>query len=100
MKRREFLPASGVGFAVMAVWLGLVIRASAQTPAPVATALPEAASEIPLYSGAAPGSEKWDWSERSVTTPTGLPMAQDVVLCWFSGNWTTTAVGQAVQSLG
>ena len=29
--------------------------------------------------GAAPGSEKWDWSERSVTSPTGVPMVQDVV---------------------
>ena len=65
---------------VMAVLLGLVIRASAQaTLAPVATASPQAASEIPLYPGAAPGSEKWDWSERSVTTATGLPMVQDVV---------------------
>jgi putative heme-binding domain-containing protein len=41
--------------------------------------LPKAAREIPLYPGAAPGSEKWDWSERSVTNPRGLPMAQDVV---------------------
>jgi acetyl esterase/lipase len=40
---------------------------------------PQDAKEIPLYPGAAPGSEKWDWSERSVTTPKGLPMAQDVV---------------------
>jgi acetyl esterase/lipase len=39
----------------------------------------EAAKEIPLYPGAAPGSEKWDWSERAVTNPRGLPMAQDVV---------------------
>jgi acetyl esterase/lipase len=37
------------------------------------------AKEIPLYPGAAPGSEQWDWSERSVTTSKGLPMAQDVV---------------------
>jgi len=36
-------------------------------------------TEIPLYPGAAPGSEKWDWSERAVTNKTGLPMAQDVV---------------------
>ena len=36
-------------------------------------------SVIPLYSGAAPGSEKWDWSERSVTTRDGLPMVQNVV---------------------
>jgi hypothetical protein len=39
----------------------------------------ETAKEIPLYPGAAPGSEKWDWSERAVTTQTGLPMVQDVV---------------------
>ena len=31
------------------------------------------------YAGAAPGSEKWDWSERSVTTPNGLPIVTDVV---------------------
>lgn len=45
--------------------------------APVVAA--ETAKEIPLYPGAAPGSEKWDWSERAVTTQTGLPMVQDVV---------------------
>ena len=26
-----------------------------------------------------PGSEKWDWNERAVTTASGMPMAQDVV---------------------
>jgi len=36
-------------------------------------------SVIPLYPGAAPGSEKWDWSERAVTTRDGLPMVQNVV---------------------
>jgi dienelactone hydrolase len=35
--------------------------------------------EIPLYPGPAPGSEKWDWKERAVTTASGMPMAQDVV---------------------
>ena len=35
--------------------------------------------EIPLYPGVAPGSEKWDWKERAVTTASGMPMAQDVV---------------------
>jgi acetyl esterase/lipase len=35
--------------------------------------------EIPLYPGAAPGSEKWDWTERAVTTASGMPMVQDVV---------------------
>ena len=38
-----------------------------------------APTEIPLYPGSAPGSEAWDWSERSVKTPNGLPMVQDVV---------------------
>jgi len=42
--------------------------ANAQTP-----------SEIPLYPGAAPGSEKWDWEEKSATTPNGLPIVTDVV---------------------
>lgn len=37
------------------------------------------AKEIPLYPGAAPGSEKWDWTERSVTSPNGLPIVTDVV---------------------
>lgn len=64
----------------IAVLLGLATRVPAQpTTAPAAPALPQAASEIPLYPGAAPGSENWDWAERSVTTATGLPMAQDVV---------------------
>lgn len=42
--------------------------ANAQTP-----------SEIPLYPGAAPGSEKWDWEEKSVTRPNGMPIVTDVV---------------------
>jgi acetyl esterase/lipase len=43
---------------------------------------PEAApspTEIPLYPGTAPGSEKWDWQEKSVTRPNGLPIVTDVV---------------------
>jgi acetyl esterase/lipase len=39
----------------------------------------QASSEIPLYSGAAPGSEKWDWEEKSVTRPNGMPIVTDVV---------------------
>src|SRR4051812_47054192 len=31
-------------------------------------------SEIPLYNGAAPGSERWDWEEKSVTRPNGMPI--------------------------
>jgi acetyl esterase/lipase len=37
------------------------------------------AREIALYPGVAPGSEKWTWSERLVTTPAGMPMVQNVV---------------------
>jgi acetyl esterase/lipase len=40
---------------------------------------PPSPAEIPLYPGAAPGSEKWDWQEKSVTTPNGLPIVSDVV---------------------
>src|SRR3954468_5615286 len=36
-------------------------------------------SDIPLYPGAAPGSEKWDWEEKSVTRPNGMPIVTDVV---------------------
>lgn len=54
------------------------VFALAPDPAP-SPSKEKAAAEIPLYPGPAPGSEKWDWSERSVTSPKGLPMAQDVV---------------------
>src|SRR3954451_22914755 len=48
--------------------LAWATAANAQTP-----------SEIPLYSGTAPGSEKWDWEEKSVTRPNGMPIVTDVV---------------------
>lgn len=35
--------------------------------------------EIPLYQGAAPGSETWDWQEKAATSPKGLPIVTDVV---------------------
>lgn len=35
--------------------------------------------EIPLYAGTAPGSEKWDWQEKLVTRPNGMPIVSDVV---------------------
>ena len=41
--------------------------------------LPPPALEIPLYEGAAPGSEEWDWNENAATTASGLPMIQNVV---------------------
>ena len=55
------------------------VRAEPVPSAAPSRPTPTAAREIPLYPGAAPGSEAWDWPERSVTTPTGLPMVQDVV---------------------
>ena len=47
--------------------------------ASAANAQSPGSSEIPLYPGAAPGSEKWDWQEKSVTRPNGLPIVTDVV---------------------
>ena len=40
---------------------------------------PSPALEIPLYEGAAPGSEEWDWNENTANTESGLPMIQNVV---------------------
>ncbi len=51
-------------------------RAPEAAPPPPAQ---KAAKEIPLYPGAAPGSEKWDWKERSATSPLGHPIVMDVV---------------------
>ena len=45
----------------------------------IAGAGEKSGTEIPLYPGTAPGSEKWEWTERSLTNRNGLPMAQDVV---------------------
>jgi len=62
-----------------------------------AAALPAQPTEIPLYSGVAPGSENWNWSEREVKGGSG-PMAQNVVrpvlLCYPAekGNAVGTAM--------
>jgi acetyl esterase/lipase len=62
---------------LLAAWTG---AAYAQAPGAAATPpAQKAAQEIPLYPGVAPGSEKWDWEERTVTTPNGLPIVSDVV---------------------
>jgi hypothetical protein len=59
------------------LWTGAALaQAPDAAPSPP---LPKAASEVPLYPGPAPGSEAWDWPERSVASRTGLPMVQDVV---------------------
>ena len=44
-----------------------------------AAELPAPDREIALYDGVAPGSEKWDWSERTVTSGNGMPIVQNVV---------------------
>ncbi len=54
--------------------------------------------EIPLYEGIAPGSEKWDWTERSLTSGNGLPMVADVVrpvLLHYPAD-KSTAIGTAM----
>jgi acetyl esterase/lipase len=35
--------------------------------------------EIPLYPGVAPGSEKWDWAEKTTKDRLGRPVVSDVV---------------------
>lgn len=41
--------------------------------------LPPPVREMALYEGVAPGSEKWDWSERTINSATGKPVVQNVV---------------------
>src|SRR4051794_30154875 len=57
----------------------ICIAAIAIAWATAVNAQPPGPSEIPLYPGAAPGSETWDWEEKSVTRPNGLPIVTDVV---------------------
>lgn len=66
----------GAALGVMVACSISVVHAQAtgrEDQAPVTSA-----PEIPLYPGAAPGSEAWDWSERTDTTR-GRPIAHDVV---------------------
>jgi acetyl esterase/lipase len=44
-----------------------------------AAELPPPQREIALYDGVAPGSEKWDWSERTINSANGRPVVQNVV---------------------
>jgi acetyl esterase/lipase len=57
--------------------LGLAVAVLFPGRAPAQEARP-AEAVIPIYPGAAPGSEKWDWSERSTNNPVG-PVVTDVV---------------------
>jgi len=56
----------------IAIWIltGSVVSGWAQLAPP--------AREIPLYSGVAPGSEKWNYPERTAGTP-ARPQAQNIV---------------------
>ena len=44
-----------------------------------AATLPPPEKEMPLYDGLAPGSEKWNWSERTISNANGMPIVQNVV---------------------
>ncbi len=59
--------------------LGIVVLIIANPTRIWGQELPAPALEIPLYEGAAPGSEDWDWTENTADTPSGLPMARNVV---------------------
>src|SRR3954465_11346204 len=54
--------------------------------------------EIPLYQGVAPGSENWNWTERLVTSGSGMPMVQNVVrpVLQYYPAVSTKAVGTAM----
>ncbi len=58
-----------------AIVLGLAVASWAQTP----LHLTPPDREIQLYAGAAPGSEKWNWVERTFTTRRGSDVTQNVV---------------------
>jgi len=55
------------------------VTAFAWILASVNAELPAPAREILLYAGSAPGSETWNWSERTFTTPRGNIVVQNVV---------------------
>ena len=60
--------------------------------------LPPPQKEIPIYPGVAPGSEKWDWSERQIASQNGMPIVQNVVrpvLQYYPGD-KTKATGTAM----
>jgi dienelactone hydrolase len=55
-------------------------------PAMPAAELASPEREIPLYEGVAPGSESWNWSERTIVSASGNPVVQNVVrpvLQWY-----------------
>jgi acetyl esterase/lipase len=66
---------SRLSHAIFTLGLASILCCPGRAPAGESSA---AEKEVPLYSGAAPGSEKWDWSERSTTNTLG-PVVTDVV---------------------
>jgi acetyl esterase/lipase len=61
----------------LAFFTALAGAAGAQPLDPLAG--PKPAKEIALYPGVAPGSEKWDWAEKTTLNKSGKPMVSDVV---------------------
>ena len=63
-----------------------------------AAEFPPPVREIPLYQGVAPGSEKWDWTERTITSRNGSPIVQNVVrpVLQYYPAPKTNAVGTAM----
>ncbi len=62
--------------ALTIVWIATATSMNAQPTEP----LPTPDREIPLYAGAAPGSESWNWSERTIfNTAVKLEFLQNVV---------------------
>lgn len=57
----------------------LVLVTVMSAKAVAAQELASSPRDIPLYPGPAPGSEAWDWSERSFTATGGVPAVQNVV---------------------
>jgi acetyl esterase/lipase len=60
-------------WSVVAIAIVWTSTANAQVPSSASH------SVLPLYKGVAPGSEKWDWEEKSATSPNGKPTVTDVV---------------------
>jgi acetyl esterase/lipase len=61
----------------LAFFVACIGGANAQQFDPLAG--PKPAKEIALYPGVAPGSEKWDWSEKTMLNKSAKPMVSDVV---------------------
>lgn len=80
----------------MLVLVGTLSRVVAAPPGPAS--LPPPDREIPLFDGKAPGSEQWNWTERTVVREDGHVVTQNVAqptLQYFAPN-PAKACGVAV----